>query len=93
MLKRGDFGMNIKIQKNLHCIINLVLVVLWVIMMFFPEYIYTMPFKLFFSVAFACSMLFSYYRKKYSPDYQSSKTEKTIFLILIVLLLFRFIFF
>ena len=39
---------NSKIQKISHYIIVLLLVVLWSIMMFFPEHIDTMNFKIFF---------------------------------------------
>ena len=85
--------MNNKMQQILNGVINIVLLAVWGIMMFFPEYIHTMPFHLFFSVSILCSLLFSYYRKKYSPDYQSSKLEKSIYLILIVLLLCKLIFF
>ena len=39
---------NNKIQKISHYIIVLLLVILWFIMMFFPEYMDTMNFKYFF---------------------------------------------
>lgn len=85
--------MNSKIQKILHYVISLLLIILWFIMMVFPEYIHTIPFKIFFSVSFACSMLYSYYRKKYFPEQRYCKAEKIIFLVLGVLLLLKLVFF
>ena len=41
---------NNKIQKIFHYIIVLLLVILWFIMMFFPENMDTMNFKIFFSI-------------------------------------------
>ena len=48
---------NNKIQKISHYIIVLLLVILWSIMMFFPEHIDTMNFKIFFSISLACAMI------------------------------------
>ena len=42
---------NNKIQKIFHYIIVLWLVILWAIMMFCPEHIDTMNFKIFFSIS------------------------------------------
>ena len=56
---------NNKIQKIFHYIIVLLLVILWSIMMFFPEHIDTMNFKIFFSISLACTMIYSFCRKKY----------------------------
>ena len=47
---------NNKIQKIFHYIIVLLLVILWSIMMFFPEHIDTMNFKIFFSISLACKI-------------------------------------
>ena len=58
---------NNKIQKISHYIIVLLLVILWFIMMFFPENMDTMNFKIFFSISLACAMIYSFCRKKYFP--------------------------
>ena len=83
---------NNKIQKIFHYIIVLLLVILWFIMMFFPEYIDTMNFKIFFSISLACAMIYSFCREKYFPIQTDSKTEKFVFTFLIILLFFRFLF-
>ena len=83
---------NNKIQKIFHYIIALLLVILWAIMMFFPEHIDTMNFKIFFLISLACSMIYSFYRKKYFSMQKYCKTEKFVFAFLIVLLFFRFMF-
>lgn len=75
-----------KIQKIFHYIIVLLLILLWSIMMFFPEYIDTMSFKVFFSVSIACTMIYSFCRKKYFPMQRYCKTEKIVFAFLIILL-------
>ena len=49
---------NNKIQKISHYIIVLLLVILWSIMMFFPEHIDTMNFKIFFSISDKRRLLF-----------------------------------
>lgn len=85
-------NINSKIQKIFHYIIVLLLILLWSIMMFFPEYIDTMNFKIFFSISFACAMIYSFCRKKYFPMQQYCKTEKFVFTFLIISLFFRFIF-
>ena len=41
-----DFA--IRGQKMIHSIIDLLLILLWMIMMFFPSYMETIPFKIFF---------------------------------------------
>ena len=51
---------NNKIQKIFHYIIVLLLVILWSIMMFFPEHIDTMNFKIFFYISLACTMIYSF---------------------------------
>ena len=83
---------NNKIQKFSHYIIVLLLVILWFIMMFFPEHIDTMNFKIFFSISLACSIIYSLCREKYFPIQTDSKTEKFVFTFLIILLFFRFLF-
>ena len=83
---------NNKIQKIFHYIIVLWLVILWAIMMFCPEHIDTMNFKIFFSISLACSMIYSFCREKYFPMQTVSKTEKYVSIILIILLFLRFIF-
>ena len=50
---------NNKIQKISHYIIVLLLVILWFIMMFFPEHIDTMNFKIFFSMSLDGSIIYS----------------------------------
>ena len=69
---------NNKIQKIFHYIIVLWLVILWAIMMFCPEHIDTMNFKIFFSISLACSMIYSFCREKYFPMQTVSKTEKYV---------------
>ena len=83
---------NNKIQKIFHYIIVLWLVILWAIMMFCPEHIDTMNFKIFFSISLACSIIYSLCREKYFPIQTYSKTEKFVFTFLIILLFFRFLF-
>ena len=83
---------NNKIQKIFHYIIVLLLVILWFIMMFFPEYIDTMNFKIFFSISLACTMIYSFCRKKYFSMQTYCKTEKFVFTFLIILLFLRFMF-
>lgn len=70
---------NNKIQKIFHYIIVLLLVILWSIMMFFPEHIDTMNFKIFFSISLACTMIYSFCRKKYFSMQTYCKTEKFVF--------------
>lgn len=67
---------NNKIQKISHYIIVLLLVILWFIMMFFPEYMDTMNFKIFFSISLACAMIYSFCREKYFPMKKDCKIEK-----------------
>ena len=57
-----DFA--IRGQKMIHSIIDLLLILLWMIMMFFPSYMATIPFKIFFSVSVICAMIYSFCRKK-----------------------------
>ena len=83
---------NNKIQKIFHYIIVLWLVILWAIMMFCPEHIDTMNFKIFFSISLACSMIYSFCRKKYFPMQKDCKTEKFVCTFLIILLFLRFLF-
>ena len=83
---------NNKIQKIFHYIIVLLLVILWFIMMFFPEHIDTMNFKIFFSISLACTMIYSFCRKKYFSMQTYCKTEKFVFTFLIILLFLRFMF-
>ena len=83
---------NNKIQKIFHYIIVLLLVILWSIMMFFPEHIDTMNFKIFFSISLACTMIYSFCRKKYFSMQSYCKTEKFVFTFLIILLFLRFMF-
>lgn len=83
---------NNKIQKISHYIIVLLLVILWFIMMFFPEQMDTMNFKIFFSISLACSMIYSFCRKKYFPMQKDCKTEKFVCTVLIILLFLRLLF-
>ena len=71
---------NNKIQKISHYIIVLLLVILWFIMMFFPEQMDTMNFKIFFSISLACSMIYSFCRKKYFPMQKDCK-QKNLFVL------------
>ena len=71
---------NNKIQKIFHYIIVLLLVILWSIMMFFPEHIDTMNFKIFFSISLACTMIYSFCRKKYFSMQTYCKTENLFLL-------------
>ncbi len=82
-----------KIQKIFHYIIDLLLILLWSIMMFFPEHIDTMSFKIFFPISIACAMIYSFCRKKYFPMQQYCKTEKIVFIFLIISLFLKLIFF
>ena len=75
---------NNKIQKISHYIIVLLLVILWFIMMFFPENMDTMNFKIFFSISLACAMIYSFCRKKYFPMQKDCKTEKFVCTFLII---------
>ena len=83
---------NNKIQKISNYIIVLLLVILWFIMMFFPEQMDTMNFKIFFSISLACSMIYSFCRKKYFPMQKDCKTEKFVCTFLIILLFLRLLF-
>ena len=83
---------NNKIQKIFHYIIVLLLVILWSIMMFFPEHIDTMNFKIFFSISLACTMIYSFCREKYFPMQKDCKTEKFVSIFLIILLFLRLLF-
>lgn len=83
---------NNKIQKISHYIIVLLLVILWFIMMFFPEQMDTMNFKIFFSISLACSMIYSFCRKKYFPMKKDCKIEKFVCTFLIILLFLRLLF-
>lgn len=80
------------IQNFFHYAIVLLLVILWSVMMFFPEYVETMDFKIFFCVSVACAMIYSFCRKKYFPMLKYCRAEKIIFVLLIILLFMRLIF-
>ena len=82
-----DFA--IRGQKMIHSIIDLLLILLWMIMMFFPSYMATIPFKIFFSVSVICAMIYSFCRKKYFPLQPYRKAEKYVFALLILSLLVR----
>ena len=86
-----DFS--IRGQKMIHSIIDLLLILLWMIMMFFPSYMATIPFKIFFSVSVICAMIYSFCRKKYFPLQPYRKAEKCVFALLILSLLVRLLFF
>lgn len=82
-----DFA--IRGQKMIHSIIDLLLILLWMIMMFFPSYMATIPFKIFFSVSVICAMIYSFCRKKYFSLQPYRKAEKYVFALLILSLLVR----
>lgn len=82
-----DFA--IRGQKMIHSIIDLLLILLWMIMMFFPSYMETIPFKIFFSVSVICAMIYSFCRKKYFSLQPYRKAEKYVFALLILSLLVR----
>ena len=82
-----DFA--IRGQKMIHSIIDLLLILLWMIMMFFPSYMETIPFKIFFSVSGICAMIYSFCRKKYFSLQPYRKAEKYVFALLILSLLVR----
>ena len=86
-----DFA--IRGQKMIHSIIDLLLILLWMIMMFFPSYMETIPFKIFFSVSVICAMIYSFCRKKYFSLQPYRKAEKCVFALLILSLLVRLLFF
>ena len=86
-----DFA--IRGQKMIHSIIDLLLILLWMIMMFFPSYMETIPFKIFFSVSVICAMIYSFCRKKYFSLQPYRKAEKYVFALLILSLLVRLLFF
>ena len=82
-----DFA--IRGQKMIHSIIDLLLILLWMIMMFFPSYMETIPFKIFFSVSVICAMIYSFCRKKYFSLQPYRKAEKYVFALLILSLLVK----
>lgn len=82
-----DFA--IRGQKMIHSIIDLLLILLWMIMMFFPSYMETIPFKIFFSVSVICAIIYSFCRKKYFSLQPYRKAEKYVFALLILSLLVR----
>lgn len=82
-----DFA--IRGQKMIHSIIDLLLILLWMIMTFFPSYMETIPFKIFFSVSVICAMIYSFCRKKYFSLQPYRKAEKYVFALLILSLLVR----
>ena len=82
-----DFA--IRGQKMIHSIIDRLLILLWMIMMFFPSYMETIPFKIFFSVSVICAMIYSFCRKKYFSLQPYRKAEKYVFALLILSLLVR----
>ena len=82
-----DFA--IRGQKMIHSIIDLLLILIWMIMMFFPSYMETIPFKIFFSVSVICAMIYSFCRKKYFSLQPYRKAEKYVFALLILSLLVR----
>lgn len=73
-------NINSKIQKIFHYIIVLLLILLWSIMMFFPEYIDTMNFKIFFSISFACAMIYSFVEKNTFPCNNTAKRKNSFLL-------------
>ena len=56
------------------------------------QHIDTMNFKIFFSISLACTMIYSFCRKKYFSMQTYCKTEKFVFTFLIILLFLRFMF-
>lgn len=81
-----------KMQKIFHYMIVLLLICCWGLMMFFPECMDGMSFKVFLAISILCAMMYSLYRKKYFSTQEYCKTEKIVFVFLIISLFFRFVF-
>lgn len=80
------------IYKILHFISLICLLILWESMMFFPEYMNTISFKMLLSLSIIFVGLYSFFRKKYFPQQKYERKEKIFCSILIILLFIRILF-
>ena len=78
-----------KIQLFLKCLILILFLIVWIIIMFFTDYMNSQSFKLFCMFTVGCGCAYSIWEKTYVPDAKSYIAEKAIALILIVAVFIR----
>ena len=78
-----------KIQLFLKCLILILFLIVWIIIMFFTDYMNSQSFKLFWMFKVGCGCAYSIWEKTYVPDAKSYIAEKAIALILIVAVFIR----
>lgn len=78
-----------KIQLFLKCLILILFLIVWIIIMFFTDYMNSQSFKLFCMFTVCCGCAYSIWEKTYVPDAKSYIAEKAIALILIVAVFIR----
>ena len=78
-----------KIQLFLKCLILILFLIVWIIIMFFTDYMNSQSFKLFCRFTVGCGCAYSIWEKTYVPDAKSYIAEKAIALILIVAVFIR----
>lgn len=82
-----------KMQKISRYAIELLLLVAWAVLMFFPAWADTRRFQAFLAVSIACAMIHSLCRKRFFPAQKTSKAEKTAAACLTAALFLRLVFF
>lgn len=78
-----------KIQLFLKCLILILFLIVWIIIMFFTDYMNSQSLKLFCMFTVGCGCAYSIWEKTYVPDAKSYIAEKAIALILIVAVFIR----
>ena len=85
---KGGFAMK-KIQLFLKYLVLMLFLIVWIIIMFFTDYMNSQAFKIYCMFAVGCGCAYSIWEKTYVPDARSYIAEKAIALILIVTVFIR----
>ncbi len=73
-----------KIQLFLKYLVLMLFLIVWIIIMFFTDYMNSQSFKLYCMFVVGCGCAYSIWQKTYVPDARSYIAEKALALILIV---------
>lgn len=82
-----------KMQKLSRYAIELLLLAVWAVLMFFPAWAETKGFWGFCAASIACAMMYSLCRKQFFPARKASKAEKAAAAVLIAVLFLKLLFF
>lgn len=80
---KGGFAMK-KIQLFLKYLVLMLFLIVWIIIMFFTDYMNSQAFKIYCMFVVGCGCAYSIWQKTYVPDARSYIAEKALALILIV---------